>query len=104
VSTSTNGKYRVLGTRPRRHDGTDKVTGKAVYSNDVQLPGLLAGFVLRSPHAHARIISIDTSEAESTAGVHAVVTGKDFPNVANKIADLGEGSINLSNLSDNVMA
>jgi xanthine dehydrogenase molybdenum-binding subunit len=104
VSTSTNGKYRVLGTRPRRHDGTDKVTGKAVYSNDVQLPGLLAGFVLRSPHAHARIISIDTSEAEATAGVHAVVTGKDFPNVANKIADLGEGSINLSNLSDNVMA
>ena len=64
---------------------------------------MLAGFVLRSPHAHAKIISIDTSEAEATPGVHAVITNAGF-NVENKIADLGEGSVNLSYLSTNCMA
>ena len=102
--SSGNGNYRVIGTRPRRHDGAEKVTGSAIYGNDVQLPGLLTGFILRSPHAHARIISIDTSEAEAMEGVFAVLSGKDFPTVADKIADLGEGSVNLSYLSDNVMA
>ena len=96
--------YRVIGTRPVRHDGTDKVTGKAVYTADFKLPGLQAGFVLRSPHAHAKILSIDTSEAEATAGVSAVVTSADFPNVQNKIAHLGEGSVNLAHLSANCMA
>ena len=54
----TTTQYRVIGTRPVRHDGADKVTGKAIYTADTKLPGMLAGFVLRSPHAHAKIISI----------------------------------------------
>ena len=71
--------FKVLGTRPIRHDGVDKVTGSAVYGADVRLPGMLFGQVLRSPHAHARIRSIDTSKAEALPGVHAVVTSADLP-------------------------
>jgi CO/xanthine dehydrogenase Mo-binding subunit len=52
--------YRVIGTRPIRQDGTDKVTGRAVYGADIRMPGMLYGAMLRSPHAHARILSIDT--------------------------------------------
>ena len=87
----TTTQYRVIGSRPVRHDGADKVTGKAIYTADTKLPGMLAGFVLRSPHAHARVVSIDTSQAEAMPGVHAVITGADFPNVEDKVADLGEG-------------
>ena len=72
-------KYKVIGTRPIRHDGYDKVTGRAKYGADIQLSGLLVGDVLRSPHAHARIRSIDTSKAEAAPGVKAVLTGKDLP-------------------------
>ena len=54
-------EYKVVGTRPIRHDGVDKVTGRALYGADFQAAGLLHGRVLRSPHAHARIKSIDTS-------------------------------------------
>ena len=77
--SDTNTAYRVLGTRPVRHDGVDKVTGRANYGADFHLPGMLHGKVLRSPHAHARIRSIDTSAAEALDGVFAVVTGDDFP-------------------------
>ena len=66
--------YQVIGTRPIRHDGLDKVTGRAAYGADFSLPGMLHGAVLRSPHAHARIVSIDTSAAEAVPGVMAVVT------------------------------
>lgn len=97
-------KYKVLGTRPVRHDGADKVTGRAVYTADVQLTGLLHGRILRSPHVHAKIVSIDTSAAEKLPGVHAVVTAKDFPNLKNKIADLGEGAVNLAHLGANCLA
>ncbi len=79
--------YRVIGTRPIRHDGTDKVTGRASFGADIRLPGMLYGKVLRSPHAHARIRSIDTSQAEALPGVKAVVTTADLPD----IADPGEG-------------
>lgn len=96
--------YRVLGTRPIRHDGVDKVTGRAIYGADLQLSGMIHGRVLRSPHAHARIKSIDTSAAEQFPGVYAVVTARDLPNLQNKIADLGEGSANLAHLGDNVLA
>ena len=72
-------EYKVVGKRPIRHDGYDKVTGKALYGADVQLPGLLHGKVLRSPHAHARIISIDTSRAEAHPDVKAVIKGADLP-------------------------
>ena len=74
-----NQEFDVVGTRPIRHDGADKVTGRARYGADFQTADLLYGKVLRSPHAHARIKSIDTSRAEALEGVRAVVTSKDFP-------------------------
>ena len=58
----SNKEFNVVGTRPVRHDGPDKVTGRARYSADTYVPGMLYGKTLRSPHAHARIISIDASE------------------------------------------
>ena len=97
-------EYKVVGTRPIRHDGVDKVTGRALYGADIHMVGLLHGKVLRSPHAHARIKSIDTSRAEAYPGVKAVVTAKDFPSVEDKIADLGEGAVNVQDLQDNVLA
>ena len=96
--------YKVIGTRPVRHDGPDKVTGRAVYGADVQLPGLLHARILRSPHAHARIKSIDTSAAEKLPGVLAVVTARDLPDLKDKIANLGEGAVNLAHLGANVLA
>ena len=71
--------YKWVGTRPIRHDGYDKVVGKARFAADLNLPGQLHAAYLRSPHAHANIVSIDTSKAESMPGVKAVVTGDDFP-------------------------
>ena len=71
--------FRVVGTRPLRPDGVDKVTGRARFGADMTAPGMLLGFILRSPHAHACIRSIDTSKAEALAGVKAVVTRDDFP-------------------------
>ena len=97
-------EYKVVGTRPIRHDGVDKVTGRALYGADFQAAGLLHGRVLRSPHAHARIISIDASRAEAYPGVKAVVTAKDFPRVGDTLADLGEGAVRLKDLQDNVLA
>lgn len=104
-STDTSkSAYSVIGKNPPRHDGTEKVTGRAKYGADIRLPGMLYGAVLRSPHAHARILSIDTSQAEAFPGVKSVVTANDLPDVENKIAGLGEGSINLRHQSNNVMA
>src|SRR5512132_3259988 len=96
--------YGVIGKTPLRHDGTDKVTGRAQYGADIHLPGMLYGAMLRSPHAHARILSIDTSKAESYPGVKAVGTAKDLPDVESKIAELGEGTINLRHQSNNILA
>src|ERR687897_2406385 len=67
-----------IGTRPIRPDGVDKVTGRARFGADFSLPGMLVGKVLRSPHPHARIRSIDISKAEKLPGVKAVVTRDDF--------------------------
>jgi CO/xanthine dehydrogenase Mo-binding subunit len=97
-------EYRVIGTRPIRHDGTDKVTGRAVYGADVQLAGVLHGRILRSPHAHARIRSIHVEKALALPGVEAVVTGKDMPDVGSRVAELGEGAINVRHLSNNCLA
>src|SRR5208282_3102768 len=97
-------EYRVIGTRPIRHDGVDKVTGRAIYGADVQMAGLLHGRVLRSPHAHARIRRIDVRKARALAGVEAVMTGADMPDPGDRIADLGEGAIAVRYLSANVMA
>jgi CO/xanthine dehydrogenase Mo-binding subunit len=67
----------VIGTAVQRVDAVEKVTGRAAYAADVRLPRMLHGAVVRSPHAHARIVSVDTSLAERLPGVHAVVTGAD---------------------------
>ena len=97
--------FNVVGTRPIRHDGNDKVTGRARYSADMTLPRMLVGKVLRSPHAHAKINSIDTSKAEALSGVLAIVTSADFAQPGGKITDLGEGAMaNPKWISNNVMA
>jgi len=103
VQTKTP-NYKVIGTRPIRHDGTDKVTGAARYGADTQLPGLLYGKILRSPHAHARILSIDTSKAEALPGVTAVVTSKDLAPAEDKVQEMGEDVTNLMYLSANILA
>ena len=68
-----------IGRPMRKVDGLAKATGRARYTDDIRLPGMLHGKILRSPHPHARIVSIDTSRAEALEGVHAVVTGRDMP-------------------------
>ena len=80
--SESNDHYSVIGTRPLRPDGVDKVTGRAQYGADIHMPRLAYGKVLRSPHAHANIRAIDTTKAESLSGVIAVVTSKDLPNVS----------------------
>jgi 4-hydroxybenzoyl-CoA reductase subunit alpha len=72
-------EHTVIGRRNRKVDGAGKVTGATVYTDDIALPGMLHGKILRSPHPHARIVSTDTAEAEALPGVHAVVTGRDMP-------------------------
>jgi CO/xanthine dehydrogenase Mo-binding subunit len=96
--------YKVIGTRPIRPDGADKVTGRALYGADIHLTGMLYGKVLRSPHAHARIRSIDTRAAEALPGVKAVVTAADLPDIASKIADLGESVTDMRYTSNKILA
>ena len=67
MTTQTKPAYNVVGTRPVRPDGVEKVTGRAQYGADISLPGMLFGRIKRSPHAHARIVSIDTSKAGGPA-------------------------------------
>ncbi len=93
-----------VGTRPVRPDGTDKVTGRALYGADLTRPDMLVGRVLRSPHAHARILSIDVSKAEALEGVKAVVTRDDFPDLSAEQTVKGEDEENLRDVSRNVMA
>ena len=71
-------EFKTVGTRVPRPDGVDKVTGKATYGADISAPGMLYGRILRSPHAHAKIKSIDVSEAAKAPGVKAIVTSEDF--------------------------
>ena len=99
------GDYKVLGTRPIRHDGADKVTGRAQYGADYLTADLLHGRMLRSPHAHARIVSVDVNKAEALPGVLAVVTAKDLPDVDTDVTvNYGEGEVNLDYLRRNVLA
>ena len=86
------GGYTVVGTRPIRHDGPDKVTGRARYAADVFPAGLLHGKLLRSPHPHAVIKRIDITRALALPGVKAVVTAADFPDVSADVADQEEGA------------
>lgn len=87
--------FKVIGQRVVRPDGLDKVTGKAQYGADMYLPGMLYGAIVRSPHAHAKILKIDASEALAMEGVHAVVTRADF------VEQIGD---NFADNLDNVMA
>ena len=70
--------FKIVGKRLPRPDGIEKVTGEACYGADQHAPGMLHALILRSPHAHARIVSIDTSRAEALRGVKAIVTSADF--------------------------
>jgi CO/xanthine dehydrogenase Mo-binding subunit len=97
-------KFDVIGTRPVRPDGADKVTGRAKYGADHNVAGQLVGKVLRSPHPHARIKSIDTSAAMALPGVKAVVTRDDFKDQASEFVPAGEMLINYRDVVRCVMA
>jgi xanthine dehydrogenase molybdenum-binding subunit len=102
-------EYKVIGSRPVRHDGVDKVTGKAIYSADFSIADLLHGKVLRSPIAHGVIKNIDTSKAENLPGVRAIVTAKDFIGSSDKNIEVAEDrnegeTTRLKYLRDNVLA
>src|SRR5438067_7101684 len=101
---NTTNTYKVIGTRPIRHDGVDKVTGRAIYGADVQMAGLLHGRILRSPIPHGHIRSLDASKALALPGVEAVVTCADLTDPGDRIAELGEGAVNLKHLSSNCLA
>ncbi|HXC29325.1 MAG TPA: xanthine dehydrogenase family protein molybdopterin-binding subunit [Stellaceae bacterium] len=104
ASTSEKLELKVVGTRPIRPDGVDKVTGRANFGADMKMAGMLHGRVKRSPHPHARIVKIDTSKAAALPGVRAVVTAADFPEIPSEEAFVGEGPMNFRDLSRNVMA
>ena len=97
-------RFKWVGTRPIRPDGVPKVTGRAMYGADFATAGTLYGKVLRSPHAHARIRSIDTSKAAALPGVKAVVTAADFPD--HKFEYIGPERVaqNFWHMTRNVMA
>jgi CO/xanthine dehydrogenase Mo-binding subunit len=97
-------ELKVVGTRPIRPDGVDKVTGRAAYGADCVMPGMLWARVKRSPHAHARIIGIDARRALALPGVKAVVTAADFPDLASEEYEAGESASNLRDISCNCMA
>ncbi len=78
---NSNGDYAVIGKSVPKIDGREKVTGQAKYTADLKFPNMLYGKILTSPHAHARILSIDTSEAETIPGVKEVITHKDVPDL-----------------------
>ena len=98
-------EFKVVGTRPIRHDGPDKVMGRARYAADIHLPGMLHGKILRSPHAHARIRGIDPSRALALPGVIGVVTAADLADSSAEVADQEEGAaVNYGFYSRNVLA
>src|ERR1700744_5901306 len=104
IVTDSVKRFKWVGTRPIRPDGVPKVTGKALYGGDYKLPGMLYGKILRSPHAHARIKSIDTSAAEKLTGVKAVITAKDLPD--QKFEYIGPQRVaqNFWHITRNIMA
>ncbi len=97
-------EFKVVGTRPPRPDGVDKVTGRARFGADLFLPNMLVGKVLRSPHAHARIKSIDAAKALALPGVKAVVTSADFGDLPSEFIPAGEMMVNYRDMTRNIMA
>ena len=104
VVTDSVKRFKWVGTRPIRPDGVPKVTGRAMYGGDYKLPGMLYGRILRSPHAHARIRSIDTSAAEKLPGVKAVMTGKDLPDQKFDYIGPERVAVNFWHVTRNIMA
>ena len=100
----TEQAFRVVGTRPVRPDGVDKVTGKAIYGPDFTAPGMLYGAILRSPHPHARVRGIDVSKAAALLGVKAVVTGHDFPTLESLVMTVGESASDIVHVARNCLA
>ena len=96
--------FKWVGTRPVRPDGVPKVTGAAKFGADYHLPGMLYGKVLRSPHAHARIRSIDTSRAAALRGVKAVMTGADLPDHPFQYVGPERLAVNFWHITRNIMA
>ncbi|HXW25183.1 MAG TPA: xanthine dehydrogenase family protein molybdopterin-binding subunit [Xanthobacteraceae bacterium] len=96
--------YKWVGTRQIRPDGVPKVTGTALYGSDFAMPGMLVGCILRSPHAHARIRSINTAKAAALPGVKTVITCADFPE--QKFAYVGPERVaqNFWHMTRNIMA
>ncbi len=97
-------EFEVVGSRPVRPDGLDKVTGRARYGADLNMQDQVYGHILRSPHAHARIKQIDCSKALAMPGVLAVMTGDDLPEPGNRVLGSGEGAIALRDLTPMVMS
>ncbi|MBV9858827.1 MAG: xanthine dehydrogenase family protein molybdopterin-binding subunit [Alphaproteobacteria bacterium] len=104
MSYLTKEELKIVGSRPIRPDGVDKVTGRASFGADLSMPGMIWGKVKRSPHAHARILSINTEKAAALPGVKAIITRADFPDVPPEKAYIGEAPANLRDLSRNCMA
>ena len=104
TSRETVKQFKWVGTRPVRPDGVPKVTGTAQYGADLEMPGELVGRILRSPHAHARIRSIDTSKAAALRGVKAVVTSADFPEQKFEYVGPERVAQNFWHMTRNIMA
>jgi CO/xanthine dehydrogenase Mo-binding subunit len=96
--------FKWVGTRPIRPDGVPKVTGRALYGADYAMPGMLIGAILRSPHPHAIIKSIDISAAEKLPGVKVVITGKDFPDQKFEYLGPERVAFNYWHMTRNIMA
>ena len=104
VAAGNKPSATVVGTRPVRPDGVDKVTGRARFGADMQLPGSLVGMVFRSPHAHARLLKVDVSAALALPGVKAIVTAADLPEITEDQAmDKGQPP-DFRDMSANILA
>ena len=104
LRTNADGvEFKQFGKRYRKVDGADKVTGQAVFGADFTAQGSLFAKIVRSPHAHARIVSIDTTEAEAMPGVEAVCTAADFPSDVSGEVDTGEVEIGIQFLANLIM-
>ena len=103
TSSKSNG-HKWVGTRQVRPDGVDKVTGRANFGADLHVPNMLIGKCLRSPHPHARIVSMDLSKAAALPGVKAVVNKDDIRDLPSEMVPAGEMMVNYRDITRNVMA
>ena len=94
----------MIGTSPVRSDAYDKVTGRTVFGSDVKVSGAIWGKILRSVHPHARILSIDVSEASKLSGVLAVITADDFPEIGPEPIDMASDFVDPVYARQNIMA